>query len=38
MKEPLKTVVIGLAILFGAYGVLAFFEAMPHFTIVIGGH
>ena len=37
MKEPLKTVVVGLALLFGAYVVLALFEAMPHFSLIIGG-
>jgi len=37
VKEPLKTIVIGLIVLFSAYVVLALFEAMPHSTIVIGG-
>lgn len=37
MREPLRTVVLGLLVLFGVWVVLAVFEAMPHFSIVIGG-
>ena len=36
MGEPLKTIVLGLLVLFGVWLVLALFEAMPHFTIVVG--
>ena len=38
MREPLRTIVLGLLVLIGAYLALAVYEAMPHFSIVIGGH
>lgn len=41
MKEPLKTIVIGLAVLFGAYVVLAIVEALPAlpaYHALFGGH
>lgn len=38
MNEPLRTIVLGLVVLFGVWLILALFEAMPHFSVMIGGH
>jgi MFS superfamily sulfate permease-like transporter len=37
VREPLRTIVLGLLVLLGAYLALAVYEAMPHFSVVIGG-